>query len=129
MSRLVISLVQCNIVITTNFLSLRKLSFKVWKRLWNHGVTTKVQLNNSNFKANCGITTHLGRKILSFISKASNKSGFFFPDFWRYDNIALNQLFYVQYYLKLGINYFFCKSRTYYSNSHYNYVDLKGFVQ
>ena len=41
-----------------NYLFLRKLSCKVWKRLGNHGVTTKVKLH-SNFKANCGITTHL----------------------------------------------------------------------
>ena len=36
-----------------------KLSFKVWKRLWNYGVTTKFKLDNSNFKASGGITTYL----------------------------------------------------------------------
>ena len=53
-----ISVVQCNIVVTKDLLFLRKLSFKVWERLSNHEVTTKVKHNNSNFKANCGITTH-----------------------------------------------------------------------
>ena len=53
------SLVQCNIVVATILLFLRKLSFKVWRRLWNYGVTIKFNLHNSNFKVICGITTHL----------------------------------------------------------------------
>ena len=39
---------------------LRKLTFKVWKRLGNQGLKTKFNLNNLNCKANCGVTTHLG---------------------------------------------------------------------
>ena len=54
-----ISLVQCNIIVTTKFLFWGKLRFKFWKSLSNHGVTTQFRLNNSHFKANCGITTHL----------------------------------------------------------------------
>ena len=55
----IISLVQRNIVVTTNFLFLRKLSLNVWKMLWNYGVTTEFKLNKSIFKADCRIITHL----------------------------------------------------------------------
>ena len=63
---------------STNFLFMRKLSFKVWKRLLSHRITTQVKLSNSNFKANARITTHLVGKILSLIPKGSNKSVLFF---------------------------------------------------
>ena len=54
-----ISLVPCNIVVTTNFLFLGKMSFKAWKTLGNHGVKTKFKLDDSNFYADFWITTHL----------------------------------------------------------------------
>ena len=66
-----ISLVQCNNCVTTNFLFFGKLSFKVWKTLCNHGVITKFKLDNSNFKA-----TRVVRKILSLKSKGGNKHMF-----------------------------------------------------
>ena len=51
--------------------------------------TATFKLNNPNFKANCGITKHFqGGVYPKYQREAINQ---FFLDFWRYDNIALNQ--------------------------------------
>ena len=74
------SLVQCNIVVTTNSLSRIKLRLKVWEV----GVTIKVKLNNSNLKANFGITTRLYGRFYTYYNKEAINPFFRFFEIRQY---------------------------------------------
>ena len=123
-----LSLVQCNMVIITNFIFWRNWFLKFWKRLWNHAVTKKLKLNNSNFKGNCAITIQREDFILIIKGKQNKK---YFSDFRRNDNIALNQhydnrwwhrLYCCQYYyLSVNVKWKWKKMRSYIAVKHSNY--------